>query len=341
MKRVLFALCLALSAPLLLAQDADRDILVTGDATIYTIESIAPDEELAAESSLALRLTVQRGEETTSSWLPESLLRGAHSGASLAYDASSQTLFVFWQKQPNALSSELLLASYRDGAWSEALSIENGAFHVRYNLKIGVTRYAHTTNEQAEALKVPRLVVHAVWWDETGYGENGRYAQVAIRDGIVEQIDIRNLLEWVPADQQKPAAELPADFDRNFFRHPSIFVRPDLASLDIVFGDWERNRLERIELRPRVENGVLEVPVGIWLGEIDPPAEFYREANSTLHTIAGSDTSKLIFFYRDGEKLKYVMTRDQQWSPVLSLQLTERISAEAAIEGLRKLIAFE
>ncbi|MGA7617039.1 MAG: hypothetical protein WBX15_17855 [Thermoanaerobaculia bacterium] len=342
MKRALIAVLALLFPLVLLAQDADRDVLLTPDGTLYTIESVDPlAVGVDSISQRVLQLRVQNGTDVTNTYVPDSLSGGMHTSPSLAWDSQSKTLFIFWQKQPNLMSSELLLCSYHDSTWSDTTSIDNGSFHIRFNLQIGVTRYAQSTDENGNRIEVPRLIVHAVWWDQTGYGENGRYAMISIKDGRVAGIDIHDLLYWVDSTRQRPAAELPADFDRDLFRHPAIFVQSSLDAIDIVFADWDRNRLERLYLRPVTAEGQLELPVGIWRGEIDPPGLFRREADSKITALAGSDTTKLIYYYRDGDALRYIMRKDGAWSDMMTLQLNDNVSAGLGAQALHRMIASE
>ena len=188
MKRALFGLIFALLPIALAAQVPDRDVLLTPDGTLYTIESI--DNEGSSTSGVIryLRLTIQRpNERQQTAVVPESLTAGIHWRPALAYDAASQTLFIFWLKMPNAMSSELLLASYASGTWHPAVSIDNQPYHLRYNLRIGITHKLALSDQTYG--DVPMLLIHAIWWEETGYGENARYAMFGVQKGLISAID--------------------------------------------------------------------------------------------------------------------------------------------------------
>ena len=114
MKRLLLSFALALVAAAAFGAAADRDVLVTPDGTVYTVEQGIPSSSSGVAASNILELSVQNGSEAAQYTLvPESVLAGYHFGGTLAYDADSKTLFVLWTHTKSGMSSELLLASYR------------------------------------------------------------------------------------------------------------------------------------------------------------------------------------------------------------------------------------
>lgn len=342
-KRLLIFAVLLLAPALLLAQSADRDVLLTSDGTLYSIESqLATDKApVTNASSRVLLLNVQRGDNSESIYVPASLTGGMHSSPSLAYDSGSESLFVFWQKMPSMMSSELLFCSYKHGVWSDPTSIDNAPFHFRFNLRIGTTRVANDTDNEGNVSSKPFLAVHAVWWDQTGYGERARYAIIAIHDGQVSAIQIHDLLEYVDAAGPGDIFAVPADYDREIFRNPGIFEQPGRTSIDVVFADWDRNRLHNVMLTPITQNGVLHLPIGVHDGTIDPPGQLNRESSATVSVMQAAGTNNLVFYFEGDKKLQYVMHRNAVWSELSTVPLGERISMETAIEALRKLASSE
>src|SRR5437763_894935 len=108
MKRLLLILALILAPAALFGQIADRDVLLTPDGTLYTIESKA---EIEGDSNRALQLTIVHGNKSIITTIPETLT-GTNWRPALTYDAESKTVFVFWIGQMNGMSSKLLFASY-------------------------------------------------------------------------------------------------------------------------------------------------------------------------------------------------------------------------------------
>src|SRR5205807_10540713 len=141
MKRLLLILALVLAPAALFAQVADRDVLLTPDGTLYTIESKSAVE---GDSNRSLQLTIAQGNKSTvTTTIPESLT-GTNWRPALTYESDSKAVFVFWIGQVNGMSSRLLFTSYRDGKWSPAVSIDDQQYTYRYNLRIAITRHVST-----------------------------------------------------------------------------------------------------------------------------------------------------------------------------------------------------
>src|SRR5260221_14365570 len=85
----------------------------------------------------------------------------------------------------------------------------------------------------ATPLDVPRLLVHAIWWEQNSTdGEGARYALVAIDKGVVSSPDVHAMSEFVlPAERQN----VNDDFNHDFLRHPTIIENSDSNSADVVF----------------------------------------------------------------------------------------------------------
>lgn len=338
-KRLLILAVLLLAPALMFAQSAERDVLLTSDGVLYSIESQLATEKAPATnvSSRLLVLTVQQGDTSDVIYVPASLTGGMHSSPSLAYDANSKTLFLFWVKMPNMMSSELLICSYKDGVWSEPASIDNAPFHFRFNLRIGITRVADDTDAEGNVASKPFLAVHAVWWDQSGYGESARYAIIALQDGNVANIQIRDLLEFVDAKDLGDVFEVPSDYDREVFRHPGVFEQPGRASIDVVFADSDRNRLHKVTILPITLNGVLHLPIGVYDGPINGPQRMNPEATATVSIMQAPGTKNIIFYFEGDKKLQYLMYRNAAWSDLTTVSLGDNVSMETAVEALRKL----
>ena len=328
------------------AEGVDRDILLTPDGKLFTIESsYASDfDDLETSSDRVLHLTIQEGEESESIFVPASLSGGLHNNAALAWDNDSQSLFIFWQKTPNPqLTSELLFASYRDGVWSEPSVVENGSLHLRSNLRIATTSIYYQQGENESLVRRAGLIIHATWWNETGFGEDAGYAMLSLENGAVRSIQSVDLLSLLGANRNpNEQVVLPEDYDRTLFRHPAIFENASHDSVDLVFADALTNRFHKLTVKPVKGHGVLEPPIGIWGGSFGPPTEFYREASNKsgrITVIPGADRDKFIFYYRGTDKLEYLTVNGSAWSEVRPLALSEKVSAEAGVEALRRLIA--
>jgi len=113
MKRFLISAILVLASTAAFAQ---HDVLVTPDGTVFTVEDAIPSSATSIAATGIIDLGIRNGSDVHHIVVPASTSTGYHSGATLAYDSDSKTLFVLWLHMVDGVaSSELLLASYRDG----------------------------------------------------------------------------------------------------------------------------------------------------------------------------------------------------------------------------------
>jgi hypothetical protein len=332
MKRLLIVFALALLPTALFAQ-ADRDVLVTSGGTLYTAETevVAGDSEMRRQ----VTLTIQDGGKPVRTVVPESLTAGVNAAPSLAYDAESGTLFVFYLKMPNLMSSELLLAAYRDGKWEPAIPIDNKPFDIRSSLRIAVKRKVAQLQRDGTYGELSALIVHAAWWEQTGDGESARYALVSISKGNVSSIELHDLTEFMATD----ATTFPVspDFNRDLLKHPAILDTASVDSVDVVFGDLHTNSFNRVTLRP-VADGRIHIPIGARPGgggHFGAPAAFSADWDGRISTI--SSGSNLIFCNAVKDSVSYLLYSNGAWSPLKALPLTDKLTAEGAISALTRM----
>ncbi|MHB0969384.1 MAG: hypothetical protein ACYC7A_11895 [Thermoanaerobaculia bacterium] len=336
MRRLILSLVFILAPAIAVASDKDRDVLLTPTGTLYSIESVfSGDFEIESASATLLQLTVATHEGTTKTFVPASFEGGWHVDPSLAWDAASETLFVFWQRKPNFLTTELLLSSYRAGEWSKPILIDEDSLKLRFDLGVGVSRFATETNEEGEVTKLPALAVHVIWWEQRGDGELARYAQLAIQNGEIVSIKRADLDVFV--DGTLEPVVVPEDFDRDLLRHPVIFENAAHDSVDVIFATWTNNIFHKLQIRPIVQQGVLTEPIGVRLGDFGPPTKGrvrIDPTSSTLSMIATPGGNIAFYTIEDG-KLTYVLRRNGVWDEPKSLPDS---IASTGIEGLRRLV---
>ena len=336
MKRLLILFVLLLVPAALFAQ-ADRDVLLIPDGTLYTIDSEANDGTAPAQVNHFLRLTVQRGTDTQSSIVPESLTEGLHYRPALAYDTESKTLFAFWLRMPNAMSSELLLASYANGKWQKAISIDSKPFHLRYNLRIGITRRVATLQKDGTYGDVPALLVHAVWWEVTGDGEEARYALMSVESGNVTSFELHDLAEFTSPGDTVFAVD--ANFNDQILKHPAILDASAPDSVDVLFGDLRTNAFNRVTIHP-IADGRIHIPIGAHPGgpHFGAPASFSAGWSGRVSTItSGRDGTKLILYNATPNKVSYLLYADGAWSPVKSLAVGDKLTTDGAVAAISRM----
>jgi hypothetical protein len=338
-KLLLVVLTLCLYPITLAATPRDRDMLLTPTGTVYSVETV---ENLNVTGNSPLRylaLTLQSGDERQVIPVPETLKGGDHTRPALAYDSDAETLFVFWQKAPSPMATELLFCSYHNGEWSAPTSISGtAAFRFRSNLRVAVThKFEQIDEKTGEATVVPGVTVHAVWWEDSGLSQSARYAMLSIEKGIVASVAVRDLSDFIavgPADLRAPNPAL-----SSLLRHPSVQELPSRQQVEVVFGDSISNRIHRATLKP-VTDGRVRIPIGVRdTSHSGPRNRVGFESNSARVSILTGADETLAFYAESDDALHYVVYANGDWSSEKSVTLSERISAEAAVEALRKMLA--
>jgi hypothetical protein len=349
-RKLLLAVVLAaLPVVLTAAEVLDRDVLLTPAGTLYTVDTewARDHAELNTPSATVVFLTVQQNGKTTKAPLPESLTGGAHVGPVLAYDATSDTLFVLWQRMVNVFSSDFLLCTYQNGKWTAAEPIDSVGLHMRGNLRIAVTQKIEVVRPDGSVVSSPEVTVHAVWWDDAGDGQYARYAMLTVENARVSSIQISDLRSFVDPIDQAQSYPVDPNFNRELLRHPAIFESSTHDTIDVVFADWNTNAFHRITIRPVLKtnpSGRPRVPIGVRQGGFGPSRNFQSEIDGELNVMAaGSGNTghdKLLFYFMDSTgAMNYTIESDGLWTPVKKISINDQVSVGTAVDALRRLIS--
>lgn len=336
-------LFIALSAFLLAgsAMATDHNVVLSADGTLYRAEAVDNSKrQIDSSSKRVIRLDVVTGGESTSLYVPATLEGNAvHSNPSLAYHEDSATLFVFWQKAPNPMSSELLFCSYSNGVWSAPTSFSKAAYNYRTALKIALTSYYLQYNGVTKPATLEKgLSIHAIWWEITGYGEEAHYALLTLENGGVTGIETHRLLDLTAGKGDPTPFPLPADYDRSLFREPAMFTSPSHDAVDVFFANWETNRFNKVTIRPIKSEGVIRIPGGVWGGELRPPVQPVHPEDGAKIAVSGGTTTGNVAIYTVGaEKLEFVLYKNGEWTDVKSIG-GDAATLDAAAEALDRLV---
>jgi hypothetical protein len=338
MKRLLISLILVLVAVSSSASELrERDVLLTADGVVYTVDAVHDGGVEDGRSPYYLTLTEQNGDERSTATVPGSLTGGAHSHPALAYDNDSETLFLFWQETLyRGLSSRLLFASLHDGVWSDVTALDSVDWKLRRNLRIAVTRSIETAGENGQRALAPQVVVHAVWWEETGYGEWARYAMLGIDNGVVTSRDFRYLVEFTGASIDRTAPLVNAT-PNEVLRHPAVFANGSRDSVEVLFGDATTNSIHRIRLKP-VLDGRVRIPIGVRGTNMRSAS---LDMASEGRAAAVVDEGSVAIYTLDENRMRYIVYRDGSWSQQRSVALSNDLNAHTAVDALRRMIAVQ
>jgi hypothetical protein len=317
----------------------DRDIVLTDDGTLYTVESafVKDVPNLQSSSERVLTLTVQHGSDAPATTvIPATTNGGWHVYPALAYDSPSKTLFVFWEAAYNTFqSTDVAFCAYHDGQWGAATTLDTAQWASRQNFRIAITRTSEQRNDDGTTTTVPETNVHAVWWEDNGAAEWARYAMITVDKGAAISIHVQDLGEFVNGAGSPPQATSGAS--RELLRHPSVAETRTHDSVDVLFGDMNFVTIRRVNIRPTIQGGRLRVPVGR-TGTGVPAPSANLMASTPVDTLMNGDSVAMYYDDPKPNTIDYVMYTNGAWSPVRTLTLTDKFSHDSAVAALQKLI---
>lgn len=315
----------------------DRDIVLTDDGTLYTVESTNSSDiaGLQTSSQRILTLTTQQGTNRSTTVIPATLNGGWNVYPALAYDSQSKTLFVFWEAaHNNFLSTDLFVCAYQNGTWDKATSLDSAQWAVRQNFHIAITRTTEQIAADGTSTQVPEINVHAVWWEDNGAAEWARYAMITVEKGAVTEIHVQDLSDFAAAGT--PGAQPKGDVSRELLRHPAVVETSNHDSVDVLFGDMNALAIRRTNIHATIQ-GRLRVPTGR-AGSMIPGPGARVMSTGPVETIVSGDN---VGFYYDGQTpntIDYLVFAAGTWSPVRTLPLSDKLSHDSAVGALQRLI---
>lgn len=324
----------------LLASAQQPDALLTRDGTLYTVQFERAEEhpDVVTESSAYLKVTARRGEEVRSEIIPSTLDRGSNDSPTIAFDEQSGMLFVFWIHKQGMLSNQLMFTSRTaDGTWSDARVFGDGYYDQRKNLRVAVTRKYRDEDDRLRS----GLSVHLVWWElntTTGKG-SAKYVMASINGGEIVDFIPLDLAPFVaPVEDGGITPDHASDdLNKDLLKQPLLFTTPAQDSVELVFGDVDSGTMNQVKVTPRriAADGRLRVPGGRREGGFRAP--MMQTANSRLEGLY-VDSNRLALYAVGEGKLRYVLLDGTSVSQPFAITLDDHLSAESAVEALRRLV---
>jgi hypothetical protein len=335
MKRLLVAVALSILSLAAFGQSMDRDVLLTTDGTLYTVDSyFTTAEDTQIQSTRYLTLTTQKDGQSKSETIPATLIGGSHVEPALAYDGDSKTLFVFWENA-RVLSSDLLFTTYQNGVWGKVTSLDPVDWDLRRGLRIALTRKTQDTAKDGSKILVPEITVHAVWWEQGRETEWARYAMITLDHGDAAQITVQNLSKFL--SHVDPVLDTPVD--REILRHPAVFESPTHDTVDVVFGDTRSDKMHRVTLQPVAEGGRIRIPVGKDR-TVPTPTATITSVPTTVGAIS-TNGDNIAYYFATENSVKYLLYANGAWSDLRTMSLSDRLTSDAAVNALRRMLSSE
>lgn len=226
-----------------LGHDGEVYRLRLGPGNTFIAGPSAPASHL-----LALEITHQDGRVELSVVPETDLGDSVESTAALLYEESSETVFLVWDSRVNYIHSELRLASYHAGVWSDVIKVRGGWLTPRSAPRIAVTRdKTELVGAEGGHRVVQRTIIHLAWWEGTDGGDAVYYTPIILEDGQyvgTHEVLLLNELSFEAVEANGKDVSPP------LLQAPSLRSGRDSESMLVGFVDAATGFLRTAEIRP-------------------------------------------------------------------------------------------
>jgi hypothetical protein len=244
-------LLLALAVPP--ARAAGLRAVLGGNGELYRLLSgphgqLLPGQSGAAAENPVLVLEIVRASGTVRTAVPETLGDDRETAAALVFEDASNSLFLLWEAQVNALNRVLRIARFDGERWAPTIDLSSHEFADKTAAQLHVTRDSYTeTDADGNTVKHIRTVLHVVW-NEVGSGglRETFYSPVVLEDGVY--VGQNSIFRLNGRDTSPPAATGYA-LPENLLVAPRLQPGHDEQSAHVAFTDEGTRRLVVLEVQ--------------------------------------------------------------------------------------------
>jgi len=321
MKRLAAAVALLLTASAS-AYAGELETVLTPDSTFYSIDGGEhPWLELSRRNTDVTEGLIVPGTDVD-------VYDGARESESrLLWDGTTSTLYILWHSASET-EDAIMLASLKEGVWSEPVAIAEGASVRRLGLQVALTRAAIDEEGTASA-----TLIHAVWWS-MGAQPAAEYALVAFEDGMQVSTDVAPL----EALAERPSAAAFETEDAGAPLHPPLAIARAANAVDVVFGTESSTRITRVRLEPRrvAGNARMWKPSGRADGSTGPSRMIAAQSNPLQAFIS---KGRIVLYDATGLKFRYVVLENGTWTSERMIQLDEKVTSDKLLRELQRTVA--
>lgn len=169
------------------------------------------------------------------------------SASFLVFEEDSKSLYLVWQTNVSSVN-QLVLRSFKDGSFGPPIEVASGTFQASISApQAVVTRneYSVATEDGGTAV-AHRTLIHLIWWQEAGAGNQVLYAPITLLEGIYTG--------WHPVyslydfDQSPDDLAAATEILPQLYRAPRIQTGRNDRSVVISFANERNGRLAVLDV---------------------------------------------------------------------------------------------
>ena len=325
---------------------AEERTLLTADGTLYHVQSgfyrdLEPQGTSAQPGDFVLRWDSRdQSGAVQSGLIPGTNNRDPKDQMDLAYDSVSQSLVLVWNDRLQVLNS-IAFAIFQKGIWTQSQLLPSGVFSFASNPRILIT-HQQTMDSDAEGNDVVanRSIISMIWWEDS-FKPRARFAPIFVEGGSfnLSDIQIYDLPELVGSQSIEQTAIL----ENPLFATPTIQQEGLSSSVLATFGDVATQSIHVVRIGfPSDFRHVIDPMHGrhvpVILGHSGSPLLLAVPPTPIrLGTIVGSSYFPTVYWQSDPDHVNFSVSNGTSWTDTRSLALGGPITADAAIDLIRRM----
>ncbi|MGD2113448.1 MAG: hypothetical protein PVG07_00235, partial [Acidobacteriota bacterium] len=267
---------------------AQRNVAAVGsEGEVYTVlegsySDLFPEQGLteAGNAVLALEIALPDGDRSRL-LIPGTGTSDIEDSASVVFEDGSETLFVLWQTKINLIHSNLKLASFKDGEWSQVVEIWGSPFGWKSSPQLLVSRDLYKTVDDVGEQRIwNRAVAHVIWSEERADGFHTLYSPIVLIDGAyLGETPVYDLSDVAVL----PEEAAPGSIARALAGSSRIRVGRNAQTVVVGFSEPSSGRLvslelevlpgELVHLADRIGHQIIEIGRELYPGQPDRLAD--------------------------------------------------------------------
>ncbi len=328
------------------AAGAEERSLLTSDGVLYHVQSgyyrtLEPQGTAAEPTDFVIRWDWRdQSGAVASGIVPGTDNPDPKDQFDLAFDSLSQSLILVWNDRLQVLNS-VQFAIFQKGIWSQTALLPGGVFSFASNPRILITH--QTVQDAADdgtEIASSRSIISVIWWEDS-FRPRARFAPIFVENGTFNLADIQ--IYDLPDLVGSQSIEQTAILTNPLYAIPSIQQEGLSANVLATFADVASQSIQVVRIGfPSDFRHVIDPMHGrhvpVILGHSGSPLLLAVPPTPTLlGTIVGSSYQPTVYWQSDPDHVSFAVSNGAAWSDTRTVALSGAITADAAVNLIRRM----